>query len=91
MILEILRKCRNSKRYLQIKYIPLIQKEMKNNPGKVKALVKKFTSRIPDKYSTQNEYSIPMPKFDNLQGGLLRPLVKSFKQIHNLKAQKSKL
>jgi len=70
------------------KLAPLIQKEMKNNPGKVRALVKKFTSRIPDKKSTENEYVIPMPKFDNLKGDLLKPLIKSFKQIHNLKAQK---
>ena len=32
-----------------------------------------------------------MPKFDNLQGQLLKPLVRSFKQIKNLEKQKGEL
>ena len=86
------------------KLAPLIQSEMKNNPNKVMSLVKKFTSGIQTnavpnatainktkkrpKTNKTSDYVIPMPNFDSLKGGLLKPLISSFKQIHNLKAQK---
>jgi hypothetical protein len=70
------------------KLAPLIQQEITNNPSRVKAVMKQLNSRLPGKSSNVDEYVIPMPKFNNLQGDLLKPLVKSFKQIKNLTAKR---
>jgi hypothetical protein len=71
------------------KLAPLIQKEFKNNPAKTKEVIKQINSRIPNKIKNNSEYIIPMPKFNNLQGDLLKPLIKSFKQIKNLNANRN--
>ena len=51
----------------------------------VPAVSKKLTNRVPDKRSNEKEYKIPMPKFDDLQKGLIKPLMKSFKELNEMK------
>ena len=65
------------------KLAPLIQKEFKKNPAKAKEVIKQINSRIPNNIKNNSQYIIPMPKFNNLQGDLLKLLIKSFKQIKN--------
>ena len=51
----------------------------------VQAAPKKLTNRVPDNRSNEKEYKIPMPKFDDLQKGLIKPLMKSFKELNEMK------
>ena len=51
----------------------------------VQAVPKRLTNRIPDSKSNNKEYKIPMPKFDDLQNDLLKPLMKSFKELNEMK------
>ena len=51
----------------------------------VQDVPKRLTNRIPDDKSNNKEYKIPMPKFDDLQKGLLKPLMKSFKELNEMK------
>ena len=51
----------------------------------VPAVSKNLTNRVPDKRSNEKEYKIPMPKFDDLQKGLIKPLMKSFKELNEMK------
>jgi hypothetical protein len=50
----------------------------------VQAVPKNLNTRVPDKLSNEKEYKIPLPKFDDLQQGLLKPLVKSFQELDNM-------
>ena len=50
----------------------------------VQDVPKRLTNRIPDDKSNNKEYKIPMPKFDDLQKGLLKPLMKSFKELSEM-------
>lgn len=56
-----------------------------NTAATVQDVPKKLTSRIPDKNSNSKEYKIPMPKFDDLQNGLFKPLMKSFKELNEMR------
>ena len=51
----------------------------------VQAIPKKLTTRIPDKMSNKKEYKIPMPKFDDVQNDLFKPLMKSFKELNEMR------
>ena len=64
----------------------------KENKGyaEVKDVPGDLTNRIPDDNSDDENYKIPLPKFDDLQKNVISPLLKSFSELQDKKVDELK-
>lgn len=79
------------KKILTNQLAPIIDKDLgkKNKKvAKVDDVSSDLTNRIPDDNSNNENYTIPLPKFDDLQKNIFNPLVKTFSELQNLEIKK---